>query len=186
MITSFANVHAVAPVSHAKSLSNAYDSLNFALTVEWDQKDEAFHFSQVKKFEKTILNLQKNGLTSKELLSFAKGKIKNQTAKKELDTLFNVVEINRLTNEEARNFILETVKRNQSTGSNWLGKKKKSAFLGLLIVLALVVAISVNADDDSENEDPEKCYKEYICEEFCLDFKTECCYDECSWQTICY
>lgn len=187
MVFAFLNVHAAAPVNNLKSLASAYDKLNFALTVEWDQKDKAFHTAQMKEFKKVVMNLQKEGLSNKEILEFAKVKINNKKAAKELETLFDVVKINKLTQQEAREFILETVKNNSSQGSNWLGSASTSSFIALLVIIAIIVALSPSHGGGSNGGGYyEDCYEDYACWDVCYDYDYYSCYTECGWETVCY
>lgn len=48
-------------------IKNAVDELNYTLTVEWDQQDEAFLQSSVKAFE---ARLSEKGISHKELLTY--------------------------------------------------------------------------------------------------------------------
>lgn len=187
LIMAFINVHAAAPVSNLKALSSAYDKLNFALTVDWDQKDKAFHTAQMKDFKKVVMNLQKEGLTNSEILKFAQSKIKNEKVSKDLESLFKVIEINKLTDEEARDFIIETVKKNSSQGSSWLGSASSNAFLGLLIVLAIVLALSSDSNGGSHGGGYyENCYDDYVCWETCYSYPYYYCSTDCGWETSCY
>lgn len=186
MVFAFLNVHATTPVNNLKLLSKAYDNLNFALTVEWDQKDKAFHTAEMKKFKKAVMDLQKKGLDNKDILAFAKTKLTNDKAKKELEQLFAVVEINKLSDKEAREFILETVKANQSEGSSWLGRSASSAFIGLLVVLFIVLALTADSDGSYNGGYYEDCYDDYVCYETCYDYPFGSCYTDCYWETVCY
>ncbi len=58
-------------------LKKAYDEMNYSLTVEWDQKNEAFYEAQIKKFNNSIRDLKAEGLTNSELLAFAKNHIQD-------------------------------------------------------------------------------------------------------------
>jgi len=57
-------------------LKAAFDELNYALTVEWDQKDKDFHASQMKKFTASLRDLQSKGLTNAQLVDFAKSQVR--------------------------------------------------------------------------------------------------------------
>ena len=187
MVLAFINVHAAAPVSSLKSLATAYDKLNFALTVEWDQKDKAFHDAQVKEFKKVVMNLQKDGFTNAELLKFAKTQIKNDQVAKDLDALFAVVEINKLTDSEARDFILKTFKESRSEGSSWLGRNANSGLIPLLVVIAIVLALSTESSGESYNGGYyEECYDDYVCYEACYSYSFGSCYTDCVWESSCY
>lgn len=186
LVFTFLNVHAAAPVSNLKALASAYDKLNFALTVEWDQKDKDFYSANMKQFKKTLVKLRQEGLNNVDLVKFAQTKIKNKQAAKEIETLFNVVEINKLSDTEAREFILNTVEQNRTNGSNWLGSElSTSAFIALLVVLAIIIASTESTGGGSyDGGYYENCYDDYVCWDVCYDYSS--CYSQCGWETTCY
>ena len=50
---------ALTPQAGLSQLKSAYDSLNFSLQVEWDQKDKKFYNKKVAEFNAEIKKLQK-------------------------------------------------------------------------------------------------------------------------------
>ena len=58
--------------SNTEALKAAYDDLNYAMTVEWDQKDESFRAAEMKKFTASVTDLQAKGLSNTQLVEFAK------------------------------------------------------------------------------------------------------------------
>jgi len=134
--------------AHASSqngLKAAFDELNYSLTVEWDQKDKTVYESHMKKFNQTIRELQKQGLTNQEMIAFAKSKVKNKKIAKDLETAFTMVTINKMSSEDASQYMLESMKRSYSSGASWNGEVVVYLIVGLLIVgLAIGIAAAAS------------------------------------------
>jgi hypothetical protein len=134
------NAHAVSQ----GGLKAAYDELNYALTVEWDQQDKEFYNAQMKSFMSTIRELQAKGLTNAQLVEFAKSEVKDARVAKDLETAFNMISINKMTGEEASKYMMETMKRSYSSGASWNGDVLIYAAVGLLLIAVAVGVASGN------------------------------------------
>jgi hypothetical protein len=122
-------------------LKAAFDEMNYALAVEWDQKDRAFYDAQMKKFMGQVRELQRQGLTNAQMIEFAKSEIKDQKMAKDLETAFSMITINKMSSEEASQFMIESMKRAYSSGASWTGDVLIYLAVGILIV-ALAVSLA--------------------------------------------
>ena len=80
LLTAFTNVYAITPVQEsfaASELTQTFDSLNYKLNVEWDQKDSQFMDKALDNFEQEVAELQKAGLTNQVLIKYTLDKIKD-------------------------------------------------------------------------------------------------------------
>ena len=175
-----------ANASTTDGLKAAFDELNYSLTVEWDQKDKDFHATQMKKFTASIRDLQSKGLTNAQLVDFAKSQVKNAQVAKDLETAFNMIQINKMSGAEANKYILETMRKSYSAGASWNGEVFIYLAVGVLIV-ALAVAIAGSSSSSGGNN----CYYEdvYVCDTYCYDdYYGYTCYDDCYYtnQYSCY
>ncbi len=102
-----------------EELKTAFDELSYALTVEWDQKDEGFRADQVKNFTETINSLKAEGLSNDEVMNFAKSQIKDASIAKDFENVLAVVKMNKMTENEANQYIAEAMKKSYATGANW-------------------------------------------------------------------
>lgn len=125
-----------ATTSVKEELKTAYDELNYALTVEWDQKDGSFRAAQMETFNNVITNLKLEGITNDELMNFAKSQIKDANIAKDFENALSVVK-NKLTGNEANQYITEAMKNSYASGANWKGEGGTS--LGQFIVILAVV-----------------------------------------------
>lgn len=196
MITKFFSMFIVFAMltvqSHATTqngLKTAFDELNFALTVEWDQKDKNFHDAQLKKFSQTVRDLQAQGLTNAQLVDFAKSQIKDQKLAKEIETTFTMIQVNKMSAQEANKYVLDTVKNFYSTGASWNGEVFVYLAVGVLVV-ALAIAIAAAPSTGGGYGGGSGCYYQdvYVCDDYCYydywGYYT--CYSDCYWTSYCY
>lgn len=171
-----------ANASTQTGLKAAFDELNYSLTVEWDQKDKDFYSSQMKKFSSEIRGLQSKGLTNSQLVDFVKSEVKNERAAKDLETAFNMVQINKMSAEEASNYLVEAMKKSYNVGASYQGEVFIYAAVGLLIVAAAVALASGNATVSTGGG----CYQYYVCDNYCYYdyYWGYTCYDDCYY--TCY
>lgn len=166
-----------------QSLKAAFDELNFALTVDWDQKDKSFYQAQVKEFNEKIASLQANGLSNAELLNFTTSQVKDEALAKDISTAFSIISINKLSKEEARKLMIKTVSKTYDKGASWSGRGVASSAL-LVLVLALV-GVAVIAGGGNVVVVGSTCYDEYVCYPV-YDSWGYWIYDSCGYETYCY
>lgn len=175
------NAHAVTN----NGLKAAFDELNYALTVEWDQKDKAFYTEQMKNFTSTLRELQSKGLTNNQLVDFVKSEVKNEKVARDLETAFSMIQINKMSSEEASKYMVETMKKSYSAGASWNGDVIIYLAVGLLLVAAAVAVASGNGHA-SYSGNGYYCNDYYVCDSYCYYdyYWGYTCYDDCYW--TCY
>ncbi len=119
------------------NLKEAFNDLDYALSVEWDQKDEAFHKAQTDLFVDRIAELQEAGLTNAELMNFTLSQVKNGQVAKSLTDLFNLVNSNMLSENQVLEMVQSVRKDSQAQGANWSGAATVVS-LSVFIVAAVV------------------------------------------------
>ena len=166
------------------SLKAAFDELNYSLSVDWDQKDQAFYQSQMKKFTDKVQALQAEGMTNAELLEFATANVKDANLKKEVENMMALVQINKLSASDARKMMNDTIAKNYSRGASWSGD---GVLYGALIVLLLVAVIAAAAggSGSSHSGGGSSCYDEYVCYDY-YDSWGYYWYSDCGYETYCY
>jgi len=190
----FALVSVSAHATSRSGLKQAFDELNYALTVEWDQQDKDFHNAQLKKFSLKLNELKKEGLTNAELLTFIKKEVKDQRVGRDIETAFNMIQINKMSNDEASNYMIETMKKSYSAGASFNGEVFLYLGIGLLVVAAAIALAGSGGGSSSSSDDYyydpgytttcyDSCYPQYY---ECGDFyyPSTCSTTVCD--TICY
>jgi hypothetical protein len=150
-------------------LKAAFDEMNYALSVEWDQKDQSFYEGQLKKFTATVRELQKQGLTNQQMIDFAKSQVNDVKVAKDLETAFSMITINKMSSEEASKYMMESMKRSYSNGASWNGDVLVYLAVGLLIV-ALAVGLSGSSNGGGNYNGGTTCYDDcYWYNVYCYD-----------------
>lgn len=167
-----------ADVGSQQSLKTAFDDLNYALSVEWDQKDRKFYDSKVEEFSKKIASLQAQGLTNAELVDFVKANLKDKALAKDLETAYTVISLNKLSQADARKLVMETTSKAYSKGASWAGEVFLYSALIVLIIVAAVVAAPYSGPRGPS------CYDDYVCYDYYDAWGYW--YTDCFYETYCY
>lgn len=157
-------------------LKAAFDDLNYALSVEWDQQDRSFYDAQMEKFKSTLSSLQGQGLSNQELVDFTLSQVKNEKLAKDLETAFTMISINKMSQSEAQRYVTEVMNRSYNQGASWNG----GAVVGVLVAVILVAVALIVAGKARVNEN-EGCYEVYTCEDYCT---AGWCYEDCYYECV--
>lgn len=184
MVMTIFTVHANA--ASQNSLKAAFDEMNYALTVEWDQKDKEFYTEQMKKFKATLNELQAKGLTNAQLVEFVKSEVKDKSIARDIETAFSMITINKMNQEDASRYMVDTMKKSYSSGASWGGEAIMYLAVGLLIVGAAVALSSSGGSSSSSSGGSYYCHDYYYCDTSCYydPYWGYTCYDDCYW--TCY
>ena len=137
ILTLSVNSLASTQISQMRQLKQAYDQLNFSLQVEWDQKDQKYYEESLGKFQAKIQGLQDQGMTNEQLFEFVRSNIKDKKMALDIHEMFNSLNESAMTNDEAREFLMEYASENYSTGASWTG----GAVVAGGILAALIVGL---------------------------------------------
>lgn len=162
--------------SHAvtqNGLKAAFDNLNYALTVEWNQTDKDFYSAQMDKFSSELTKLQDAGMTNQELVNFAVSQMKDQGVAKDVETALNMVQINKMSKSEAQRYVTDVMNKSYNQGASWNGGVGGAILLILIIAVAAVVAGKARVG--------EGCYEVYTCNDYCTG---NLCYEDCYYECI--
>lgn len=121
-------------------LKAAFDEFTYSVTVEWDQKDASFLEAKKLELMLTISGLEAEGMTRAELITFAKSQLKDARLIANLDSVLEAISLNKMTAEEAQNFMIRSIQNSQSQGAGWNGVIILTP-VGLLILVLLIAVI---------------------------------------------
>lgn len=142
LVLAFTHVNAATPVRQANAFSSelnrSLDDLNFKINVEWDQKDTKFFDQSITNFENEIAALQKEGLTTKDLVNHALAKIKDKQVLGDIGRMANVVEENQMSPDEARAFVVSKLNSTYSHGASWSGRGQATIYAVAAIICVLI------------------------------------------------
>jgi hypothetical protein len=133
----------------AQEMEKSFDELNYNLNVEWNQTDMVFLEQSMNNFEAQITDLQKKGLTNKELINFTVSRINDKKTQEEVQKIVSVINASNMSSEEARSFAFNQLNNSQSQGANWSGGnlRVRVAFLVAAIVVIAILAEYKNKDE---------------------------------------
>jgi hypothetical protein len=146
-LTFFTHPVSAAPEARG-SLKALFDELNYSLSVEWDQKDQAFYKMKTAQFEAGLETLRAQGLTNEELLEFARTQIKNGKVQSEYDALMLMLKADSLKPDEANKMVSDLIRKNYNQGASWSGDPVAIG-LGIVLVglIALIIIGAVNCNN---------------------------------------
>jgi hypothetical protein len=167
-------------------LKAAFDEMNFALMVDWDQQDKSFYEAQLRKFSATVRELQKSGLTNKQMIDFAKSQVKDARVARDLETAFSMITINKMSSEEASKYMIDSMKRAYSNGASWNGNVLVYLAVGLLIVaLAVGIAAAGSSSGGTTTGGGYTGGSYTSCYNDCYYYSYNCGYDYYGWPVYC-
>ena len=155
-------------------LKDAFDGLNYSLSVEWDQTDRAFYNKQMEKFATA---LRSANVSNQELVEFTVSQVKDEKLANDLRTAFTMVQINKMDQKEAQKYVLDVMNKSYSQGASWNG----GAVIGGAIVVILIVAVALLATGDARINDGKDCYEVWTCDDYCT---AGVCYEDCGYECI--
>lgn len=172
-----------AQAAGSAGLKQAFDEFNFALNVEWDQKNMEDYKVISKNFTDAVAKLQAEGLTNQEMVDFALAQVPSETTKKALEAKMLEIKINNMSKTEARTAMMEALKESNIKGANWSGAG--AALLASLGVILIVAAILGSSSTTYGGGYSTTCYDEYVCYDY-YDSWGYYMYTDCYYETYCY
>jgi hypothetical protein len=155
-------------------LKDAFDSLNYSLSVEWNQTDRAFYNAEMAKFTEAI---RAANVSNQELVDFTISQVKDEKLAKDLRTAFTMVQINQMNQKDAQKYVVDIMNKSYSHGASWNG----GAVIGGALVVVLIVAVALLATGDARINDNQDCYEVYQCDDYC---NAGICYEDCGYKCI--
>ena len=134
------SLNVMASTGTVQELERHMDDYQYALSVEWDQKDQAFYDAQTKNFFEKMSKLVAAGLTQEEVLKMVEAKTKNKVALEALKLNISLLSKN-ATAEELAEMVKQSSKDLYSEGASWNGEVVFSVVIGLVVIGALAYSI---------------------------------------------
>lgn len=116
----------------------AIDEFQYALTVEWDQKNQAFHDQKVNEL---VQDLSKLNLSSKELMSAVKAQINDKNIAKEFEEVVAISVAKNLSLEETAKMLAPRINAIYGKGASWNGNA--GAILGGAVLITILAGFAL-------------------------------------------
>ena len=166
-------------------LERALDEYQFALTVEWDQKDQKFYDAKTQAFFAEVGSLIKEkGLKQEEIIALAEKKINNKQTVEALKLKLNLIG-NVKNSSELASVLKEVSKDMYSKGASWNGDAVLTTGLVVLVVAVVGYAIWFGATHTCvEYSERWECDSRTDCG---TDYYGSVCYTDttCGWNDYC-
>ena len=124
-----------------QELERALDDYQYALTIEWDQKDATFMTEKTEAFYKTLSALMEKGLTQNEIMDLVAKKTSNPKELEALTLKMKMLAANSSSSTELAQVMTENSKNFYSNGASWEGYYYATA--GVFVVVAALVGYSI-------------------------------------------
>lgn len=171
-----------ANAASSNSLKDVFKTFSTELS-RWNQKDKAKYAEITKNFQDDIAELQKSGLSNAELLNFAKSEVKDENVRKELETALTLIQVNMLSEKEARKLIINTLEKSTTEGANW--SSSGTIVIASVLLVVVVAAVIAGGGTVSVGSGGYGCYDEYVCYDY-YDSWGYYWYTDCWYETYCY
>lgn len=153
-----------------QELERNIDDYQYALTVEWDQKNEKFYNDQTQLFFKKMEALINAGLSQKDIQFFAEKRLKDPKAVEALQLKLKLATKN-ASAQDLVGIVKESTKDMYATGASWNGYSNSTIILTALVVTLLAYGAWWNSQHE------------------CVDYQTDyVCrsYTDCNGYGSCY
>ena len=132
------SLNVLASSGSIEALEQELDEYQYALTVEWDQKDNAFYEAKTEKFFDSMSALMSSQkITQKEILAMVEAKSKNKKATEALKLKLSLMDKN-IPEKELIHTLKDSAKDLYGSGASWIGGIDQEYFLIGLGIAALV------------------------------------------------
>jgi hypothetical protein len=131
-------------------LKDAIQELNYALNVEWDQKDMSFYSREMNAFRDRVEALNLQG-SKKAILSDAVNSLPASAFKNQLSEKLSQVDVNKMSDNEIQDLLIQISKNSGSKGASWNGSAQEVVIpaliaIGVVVFIVLVISAGKNSD----------------------------------------
>ncbi len=169
--------------SSTAGLERAMDEYQFALTVEWDQKDQKVYQAKTDAFFAEMAQIiAKEGLKQEEILAVAEKKMKNKAQLEALKLKLTLAG-KASSNAELAKVLQDSVKDMYQSGASWNGEAVLPILGGLALAALIGYAIWFSATHECVAWD-----SRWECNAYteCNTYGDYCWTDEsCGWEDYC-
>ena len=141
VVMSFVTLSAYAFSPNQVALKQAFDEFHYALSVDWDQKDQAFFNAKSEDFNQALTNLMKQGMTKEDLVGFARTEIKDAKAADEIVGRLSKLDVNKMSEKDLSTTVLGMRSNLYTNGASWQGMDSTTVLIGLGVVALLGFAV---------------------------------------------
>ncbi len=147
------SMNVLASTNSLQALEKGMDDYNFALTVEWDQKDKDFYNQKTEIFFKQVREAISEGVTKDELLTLVKSRTKNPKALEAIQLKMDILSNQADSQKELAELLRISSQEFYHQGASWNGDVALYTGFGILAAALLGYAIWWNIKYKCVNEE---------------------------------
>jgi uncharacterized protein YoaH (UPF0181 family) len=134
-------MNVTASTGTVNELVRALDEYQYATTVEWDQKDQAFMQKATEKFYAELNQLMNQGLSEAEMMDVVSSKVREPQALEALKLKMHLMAKSSASAQDLARMIAQETKHMYATGASWDGYVYWS--IGGGIIIAALIGYSI-------------------------------------------
>ncbi len=163
------SLSAFAATGSIQAFESALDQYNYAMNVQWDQRDMAFKEAKTKELVERMQGLMSNGsVTQEDVLAVVSRKVNNRQVVENLRFRMHTSG-GFATNDELINFITESSDDFYAHGASWSGRTAAGFAIGALVALVFAMWFSAThgCEEYAQTCDWAGCRNDY---DRCVDY----------------
>ena len=185
------SLNVMAATGSVQALEKALDDYQYALTVEWDQKDAKVYEAQTNAFFTKLAELKAQGLTTTEINSLLEKKMSNKQALEALKLKLSV--LSDVKSSEALAAVLkDSTKDLYSHGASWNGDMALIWGVGALFAALIVYEIWFQANHECAQYEQQwvcntysDCNDSYYNDDYYSSSYCSSSTTTCGWEDVC-
>jgi hypothetical protein len=132
-----------------QELSNAIDDYQYAMSVEWDQKDQAFKEKQVKMLQEKMQELMGQGLSEAEVMQFLEEKMGSKVNLAAMKLKISMMK-ETSSAKEMMKMLLNDPAQFYTKGASWNGSIFQSDVIIVVAIIAGIILLGLLAQPEYE------------------------------------
>ncbi len=120
------------------SLDSAIDTLQYRLTVAWDQKDVGDQKKIMNDFTAELDALKKQGVTDAQIFKSLSAKAFDAQTTKDIESLAKFAKTNKLDQKQVRKLVVDYANKSQKIGTSWSSDATTGIVIGIVLVVILI------------------------------------------------
>ncbi len=142
-------------VSSQSKINEVFDRFHYTMSVEWDQKDEAFKAQAEADLFQAIQDLKASGISTSEIQNQMERQLLNGKGQAEYRRFVEALKAQNVSPDEAAELTTKFMEKNYAEGANFNGGGGRSPwkFVAAVLVIAVVTYVIIRHHDDDDDHD---------------------------------
>lgn len=142
-------------VSSQSKINEVFDRFHYTMSVEWDQKDEAFKAQAESDLLQAIQALKDSGVSVSEIQNQMERQLLNGKGQAEYRRFVEALKAQNVSADKAAELTTKFMEKNYAEGANFNGGGGRSPwrFVAAVLVIAVVTYVIIRHHDDDDDSD---------------------------------